>query len=74
MNTPFTERDLTYFAIQIAKALDFLHELSVVHRSLTSECVYIGENFVLKVGGFHYEKISTPPRMQPKRLKPVCVA
>ena len=58
LNSPLSNEDIKNFALQILEGLQYLGEKNrIVHRKLTTECIYIGECFTLKVGGFASQKV-----------------
>ena len=51
-----TPRDLTIFALQIAKGMDFLSKNFIIHRDLAARNVLVGEGKVCKVADFGFAR------------------
>ncbi|CAD8192594.1 unnamed protein product [Paramecium octaurelia] len=79
-DTPFEEVQLWNYILQIASALDHMHEKRIMHRDLKPANIFIGGDGSLKVGDLGlgrifssetieaYSKVGTPLYMSPELL------
>lgn len=51
-NLPFNDSDLTFFAYQIAKGMEYLANKRFLHRDLAARNVLINQNFECKISDF----------------------
>ena len=47
-----TELEVQYYVYQIVKALQYLHNLKIIHRDLKLANLFLTENMILKLGDF----------------------
>ncbi|KAL7633469.1 UNVERIFIED_CONTAM: hypothetical protein RMT77_016002 [Armadillidium vulgare] len=56
VSSSLTPRDLTIFALQTAKGMDFLSQNGIIHRDLAARNVLVGDNKICKVADFGFAR------------------